>query len=299
MTQFTCPEGHASNTAGECSECGATMDDAAPMRTTASPANGNGATSATASPAASPTAHAGAHCDKCPSCEAPRENESDEICPNCGADYASGALELPPAAVPASQPTSAAPGASTAASGSPSVPAPGGNGGKPAITPPALTVDAPASPTASATTGQSDGTVAGDSTGSSKTQAGLIAVVTVDLSAREGRPDDEPTPSDQSEHIYELTGPFISFGRGRTATILIQEDGGVSRMQGEFVLLPDGSYGVRDGIREADGGHKPSANGTEVNGKPCIGSEVRRVKEGDVITVGFFHRIEIRSAGQA
>lgn len=200
--------------------------------------------------------------EACKSCGAPRENESDEVCPNCGVDYASGVVELPQAVLP---PPPAVPSLTVNPVAPPAaVPAP---------------VPAPAAPSASST-------------------AALLAVVKVDLSAREGRPDDEPVPGDLGEHIFELSGDFISFGRSTKANIVLPEDSGISRLQGEFVRFPDGSYGVRDGIRDA-GGHKPSSNGTALNGKSTQGAEVVRIKAGDVVSIGFFYTIEIRAMAAA
>lgn len=256
MSTFTCPDGHVSATASECSVCGATMDDAqAVAPAAATSAITSVASVAVAAPAKSqPNVGASAD-DACKSCGAPRENESDEVCPNCGVDYASGVVELPQAVLPP-----------------PAAPSP-------VVTVAAATVPAPTPATASS-------------------GAALLAVVKVDLTAREGRPDDEPLPSDLGEHIFELSGDFISFGRSTKANIVLLEDSGISRLQGEFVRFPDGSYGVRDGIRDSSG-HKPSANGTALNGKPTQGAEVVRIKAGDVVSIGFFYTIEIRAMAAA
>lgn len=249
MSTFTCPDGHVSATASECSVCGATMDNG---QTTAADSAAAPAKAAPPSATASAANHSAG--DACKSCGAPRENESDEVCPNCGVDYASGVVELPQAVLP--------PPAAPSLTVSP-------------VAPPAA-VPAPTTTRSGA----------------------LLAVVKVDLSAREGRPDDEPVPSDTGEHIFELSGDFISFGRSTKANIVLPEDSGISRLQGEFVRFPDGSYGVRDGIRDSSG-HKPSSNGTAINGKPTQGAEVVRIKAGDVVSIGFFYTIEIRAMAAA
>jgi pSer/pThr/pTyr-binding forkhead associated (FHA) protein len=258
MSTFTCPDGHVSATASECSVCGATMDNAqAPAADSA--ASSTQAVLAPTAVTASAANHSGHSADACKSCGAPRENESDEVCPNCGVDYASGVVELPQAVLP--------PAAVPSRTVNPVAP--------PAAVP--ATVPTPAT---------------------ASNSAALLAVVKVDLSAREGRPDDEPVPGDLGEHIFELSGDFISFGRSSKANIVLPEDSGISRLQGEFVRFPDGSYGVRDGIRDA-GGHKPSSNGTALNGKPTQGAEVVRIKAGDVVSIGFFYTIEIRAMAAA
>jgi hypothetical protein len=236
MTFFKCPDGHDSTNQTECSVCGAQIDSVS------SPGN-------VAAPVVLPADNTPNSDAPCGACGAARENKTDEVCPNCGAEYSSGKVELPKVVAPLAD-----------------LPIPAASN---------LAVPEP---------------LAQDQTA---TGPRLVAAVTIDLGPRDGRPDDAVPPTDRGERIFELTGAFISFGRSKSANIMLPNDAGMSRMHGEFVRLPDNTYGVRDGIREG-GTHHPSANGTELNGALMPGAEVRRIKTDDVLKVGFYQLITIR-----
>ncbi len=111
----------------------------------------------------------------------------------------------------------------------------------------------------------------------------LRAILSVDLSRRDCRPVDEKPPTDQTPRAFAMDQDTLPFGR--SSDWMEINDAGVSRNHGEFVRQPDGSYCLRD---------VGSANGTHIDDKPLAPGDLRKVKVGDEIIVGFWHRITIQ-----
>lgn len=189
----------------------------------------------------------------CPTCGIARI-AGDVFCGNCGTEYATGSLVMPEPAMP---------------------------------NPPAVIGTAP-SEVQEAVAAQSEPpsvppqTVTNTRALGSPTIGSLRAVLCIDLTPRECREVDAVPPSDCSERIFILDNEILPFGR--TSAWMPIPDSGASRRHGEFLRHADGYYGLRD---------VGSANGTLLNGSPLQGQEIRRVKAGDIVTVGFWHIIRI------
>jgi hypothetical protein len=215
-----------------------------------------GPAAASATSAAQVSGSAGDHCFHCGIEKVP----GDQFCPNCGTDYVTGQLAVPPVD-PAAPPVLAD-----------SVVAGSAGGG--------------ASAGAAAVAGMPDskgGNRPDTNAGAPASRLVLAAVVSIDLGPRE-RPLGELEPTDLSEHIFVLDQPVVPFGR-TSAVMPLQVDHGVSRAHGEFVRQSDGSYMVRD---------VGSSNGTELNGVALHGQELKPIKAGDTITIGFWTIITIK-----
>jgi hypothetical protein len=212
------------------------------------------APAAGAAPAAAVTGSQGV----CPNCGLPRA-AGHKFCENCGADYTTGELAMPDARATAPEAASAANPAAAPGAVSP------GAAGAPA---PAPVTAAPAGAAISAST--------------------LEAIVKVDLSPRAERPDDEPPPADPAERCFLLDKDCLLIGRtnsSRMPNLALDEDHAVSRRHAELLRQADGSFVVRD---------IGSSNGTWLNGERLQGEEVRPVKPGDTLTLGFWTVIEFR-----
>jgi nucleoid-associated protein YgaU len=254
---YHCPDGHESNTSDVCSVCGALIE----------PDNVPAASSTPVAATPPDTAAAGGSLGVCPSCGLPRA-PGHKFCENCGADYTTGELALP------ETPAVAVAAAPEAASMPAAVPA---DAAAPAAVPASTLSPAAAAADSSAAPGARGLAVS----------VTLEAVVKIDLSLRAERPDDEPPPAHQSERHFLLDKDCLLIGRSNSArmpNIVLDEDHAVSRRHAEL-LRTDAGYVVRD---------IGSSNGTWLNGERLQGEELRPVKPGDILTVGFWTAIEFR-----
>jgi hypothetical protein len=113
-----------------------------------------------------------------------------------------------------------------------------------------------------------------------------LAVVTDVNASRFDQPGSPAPPTDVSERLYIIDRTPIMIGReGSGLDIPIHGDPYVSRRHAEIVWTGSG-WGVRD---------LGSTNGTRVNGVVLQGSEVRYLAPEDVIEVGFFSQLRVRS----
>jgi hypothetical protein len=101
--------------------------------------------------------------------------------------------------------------------------------------------------------------------------------------SRFGQPGCPEVPEDLTEHVFGMEAPTVLIGR-QGADVPIFGDPYVSRRQAELVQGGDG-WGIRD---------LESTNGTKVNGLTLESGELRALKPGDVIDVGFFSRLRVR-----
>ena len=92
----------------------------------------------------------------------------------------------------------------------------------------------------------------------------------------------EGTPQEQS---LPMEGERFTVGRGRKNDFQIKDDSKVSRRHTTF-LDEEGVFLIRDGVEQASGGWKTSANGTQVNGQ--LVTEATLVG-GEEITIGETH----------
>lgn len=111
----------------------------------------------------------------------------------------------------------------------------------------------------------------------------LHAVLAVDLSSRPLRPPHEVAPMLTQSDPFLMKDQVLTFGRADCWINI--PDGGVASKHGEFVRQLDGSYCVRDA---------GSRHGTFVNGVRLDHDELRKVKPGDEIAVGYWHVIRIQ-----
>jgi hypothetical protein len=110
----------------------------------------------------------------------------------------------------------------------------------------------------------------------------LQAMLSVDRRRRPVRPVDDPEPPTPAKRLYVMDAETLPFGR--VSNWMEIQDVGISRAHGEFLRQSDGSYCIRD---------VGSANGTTVNGTKLEKGELRKIKPGDEIIVGFWHMIQI------
>lgn len=167
----------------------------------------------------------------------------DEICPFCGKNYTSGAM-----VAPAALPVADLPGQS------------GQNPSLPLSPAAAVIVPAPAS--------------------------GLqwkvsLTYVERGVQTEGGQPSN--FPANESEHVFDLVGDQIEFGR-HSAAMQIANDSGVSGHHGKFIKNADGSYSLRD---------IGSTNGTRVNNQSLNANETRLLKDGDIIDIGLFVTMKV------
>jgi hypothetical protein len=114
----------------------------------------------------------------------------------------------------------------------------------------------------------------------------LVVVLSVDSQ----RPHDEgcpEPPDDRREHIFALDRRSLVIGRvdAGDLQIPIHRDPYVSRRHAEILEL-GGGWGLRD---------LGSTNGTRINGAVLEGSEIRVLGADDVIELGCFSRLTVRS----
>jgi len=87
------------------------------------------------------------------------------------------------------------------------------------------------------------------------------------------------------EQSLPMEGASFTVGRGRNNDFQIKDDSKVSRRHTTF-LDQEGVFLIRDGVEQASGGWKTSANGTQVNGQ--LVTEATLVG-GEEITIGETH----------
>jgi hypothetical protein len=113
-----------------------------------------------------------------------------------------------------------------------------------------------------------------------------LALVTDVNVNRFDEPGSPPPPADVSERLYIVDRSPIVIGRdGSNLDVPIHGDPYVSRRHAEIVWTGSG-WGIRD---------LGSTNGTRINGVVLQGSEVRHLMPEDVIEVGFFSQLKVRS----
>jgi hypothetical protein len=113
-----------------------------------------------------------------------------------------------------------------------------------------------------------------------------LAVVTDVDTTRFDQPDSPPPPAAGIERLYIVDRSPLVIGRDSpNLDIPIQGDPYVSRQHAEIVWTGTG-WGIRD---------LGSTNSTRVNGVALQGSEVRLLAPEDVIEVGFFSQLKVRS----
>jgi FHA domain len=114
-----------------------------------------------------------------------------------------------------------------------------------------------------------------------------LAVVTeVDVARLDEPGAPPPPPAEATDRLYIIDRSPLVIGRDNAdLDIPIQGDPYVSRRHAEIVWTGTG-WGVRD---------LGSTNSTRVNGVVLQGTEVRPLVPDDVIEVGFFSRLKVRS----
>lgn len=116
--------------------------------------------------------------------------------------------------------------------------------------------------------------------------AELVVVLSVDGQRPNEAGCPEP-PEDRREHIFALDRRSLAIGRvdAGDLQIPIHGDPYVSRRHAEIIQLGAG-WGLRD---------LGSTNGTKLNGAQLEGSEIRVLGADDVIELGCFSRLTVRS----
>lgn len=121
--------------------------------------------------------------------------------------------------------------------------------------------------------------------GAANAAPGLMLVVGVNP-ARFNEPDSPAPPVDVSERMFVIDRSPMLIGRdGPGLEIPIHGDPYVSRVHAEIVWMGSG-WGIRD---------LGSTNGTKVNGVPVATSEVRPLRPEDVVELGFFSQLKVRT----
>jgi FHA domain len=117
-------------------------------------------------------------------------------------------------------------------------------------------------------------------------EAELVVVLSVDGQRPNEAGCPEP-PEDRREHIFALDRRSLAIGRvdAGDLQIPIHGDPYVSRRHAEIIQLGAG-WGLRD---------LGSTNGTKLNGTQLEGSEIRVLGADDVIELGCFSRLTVRS----
>ena len=262
MAEAICPNGHLSDTADYCDQCGAKIggDPSVAVPGAAGAAAGPPAAPAAAS-APAPAASSGAT-KACPACGAPNA-EGDKFCEVCGYDMALGAPGAPgpaPAPVGAPVPAEAASSAPAAAPASAPFSTPAVPSGRAFVTP----------------TWQ--------------------AVVVADRDYYDRMQAEEiPFPAVYPDRVFSLTTLRAVIGR-RSASRGINpeidlsgapEDPGVSHMHAVLVGSPDGGWTLID---------PGSANGTFLNDStdPIDTNRAIPVSDGDRIHMGAWTTLTLR-----
>ena len=114
----------------------------------------------------------------------------------------------------------------------------------------------------------------------------LVVVLSVD-GQRPNEPGCPEPPEDRREHIFALDRRSLAIGRADAGDLQIPIHGDpyVSRRHAEIIELGSG-WGLRD---------LGSTNGTKLNGAALEGSEIRVLGPDDVIELGCFSRLTVRS----
>ena len=261
MAEAICPNGHLSDTADYCDQCGAKIGGDPTAATPAPAAEATGAPAAS-SAAAGPT-------KACPACGAPNA-ESDKFCEVCGYDMALGAPGAPgpaPAPAPVGAAPEGAPAPAEAASPAPAAaPSP-----SPFSTPAVVSGRAFAAPT-------------------------WQAVVVADRDYYDGMQAEEiPFPAVYPDRVFSLSTLRAVIGR-RSASRGINpeidlsgapEDPGVSHMHAVLVGSPEGGWTLID---------PGSANGTFLNDStdPIDTNRAVPVADGDRIHMGAWTTLTLR-----
>jgi FHA domain/Double zinc ribbon len=258
MAEAICPNGHLSDTADYCDQCGAKI--------------GGDPTAAAPPPAGAPAvSEASSGTTKaCPACGAPNA-EGDKFCEVCGYDMAlgaPGASSPAPAPVGAPAPAEAAPAAPPVAAGSPAPAAPASS---PFSTPAVASGRALAAPT-------------------------WQAVVVADRDYYDRMQAEEiPFPAVYPDRVFSLTTLRAVIGRRSTSRGInpeidlsgAPEDPGVSHMHAVLVGSPEGGWTLID---------PGSANGTFLNDStdPIDTNRAVPVSDGDRIHMGAWTTLTLR-----
>ena len=271
MAEAICPNGHLSDTADYCDQCGAKIggDPNAPALAAASAVG--------AAPA--PSAAAAGLTIACPACGAPNA-EGDKFCEVCGYDMALGAPGGVPDPAAAMATAAISPGETSSPSpGAAPVAPPETTSGTPAPTPPSSAFSTPA-----AASGRAFATPTWE------------AVVVADRDYYDRMQAEEiPFPAVYPDRVFTLTTLRAVIGR-RSASRGIKpeidlsgapEDPGVSHMHAVLVGSPEGGWTLID---------PGSANGTFLNDSndPIDTNKAVPVTDGDRIHMGAWTTLTLR-----
>jgi hypothetical protein len=260
MAEAICPNGHLSDTADYCDQCGAKI--------------GGDPTAAAPAPAGAPAASEASSgpTKACPACGAPNA-EGDKFCEVCGYDMALGA---PGASSPAPPPVGASAPPEAAAAASPveaASPAPSAPASSPFSTPAVASGRAFAAPT-------------------------WQAIVVADRDYYDRMQAEEiPFPAVYPDRVFSLTTLRAVIGRRSTSRGInpeidlsgAPEDPGVSHMHAVLVGSPEGGWTLID---------PGSANGTFLNDStdPIDTNRAVPVSDGDRIHMGAWTTLTLRKA---
>ena len=264
MAEAICPNGHLSDTADYCDQCGAKIGGDPSAATPGAAREAAGAPAASA--AAGPT-------KACPACGAPNA-EGDKFCEVCGYDMAlgaPGASSPAPASVGGPAPAEAAPAASPVEAAPPAPPA--APASSPFSTPAVTSGRAFASPT-------------------------WQAVVVADRDYYDRMQAEEiPFPAVYPDRVFSLTTLRAVIGRRSVSRGIkpeidlsgAPEDPGVSHMHAVLVGSPEGGWTLID---------PGSANGTFLNDStdPIDTNKAVPVADGDRIHMGAWTTLTLRKA---
>jgi hypothetical protein len=258
MAEAICPNGHLSDTADYCDQCGAKI--------------GGDPTAAAPAPAGAPAVSEAASgpTKACPACGAPNA-EGDKFCEVCGYDMALGA---PSASSPAPAPVGASAPPEAAAAASPveaAAPAPATPASSPFSTPAVTSGRAFAPPT-------------------------WQAIVVADRDYYDRMQAEEiPFPAVYPDRVFSLTTLRAVIGRRSTSRGInpeidlsgAPEDPGVSHMHAVLVGNPEGGWTLID---------PGSANGTFLNDStdPIDTNRAVPVSDGDRIHMGAWTTLTLR-----
>ncbi|MEA2532537.1 MAG: hypothetical protein QOJ93_348 [Actinomycetota bacterium] len=261
MAEAICPNGHLSDTADYCDQCGAKI--------------GGDPTAAAPAPAGAPAASEASSgpTKACPACGAPNA-EGDKFCEVCGYDMALGA---PGASSPAPAPVGASAPPEAAAAASPveaASPAPGAAPSSSPFSTPAVT------------------------SGRAFAPPTWQAIVVADRDYYDRMQAEEiPFPAVYPDRVFSLTTLRAVIGRRSTSRGInpeidlsgAPEDPGVSHMHAVLVGSPEGGWTLID---------PGSANGTFLNDStdPIDTNRAVPVSDGDRIHMGAWTTLTLRKA---
>jgi FHA domain len=272
-----CPNGHSSQDADYCSECGAPMAGVAKILQPAAASLSLMAAPAPLSAQSSGVGETGVG-EICPDCATPR-SAGARYCEVCRYDFQAKA-SFDPRATPNTTPSSATPSAAPDMGqvAEAATPATSANIAPQAIssTPP------PHKPDLAQTIAAIEVQV---------NAPRLQLRVTVDA-ALDTDPDPQtPCPQDVPERIFYLDLNEQTLGRqyeyqGVRPEIVIPEGEGVSRLHMRFVRDATGNYAAID---------MNSSNGTCINGQESVAGVKTAIKPGDIIDIGRWTRIFVEA----